>query len=304
MTNSTPWPKLDYSSWKDTLATLHQWGQIVGKIRLQTMPWQNHSWHTTLYISPIGFSTQSIPYKGGAFQIDFDFIRHHLCIRSTHAEDKSMKLYPRSVASFNNELFSLLAELGLDIKIHGAPNEMEQAIPFHLNEVNKSYDREAVRNFWEAMIKIDGVFTNFRSDFIGKCSPVHLFWGAFDLAVTRFSGRPAPLHPGGMPHMPLDVMQEAYSHEVSSAGFWPGSNQFPEPAFYSYCYPSPADFAQQQIEPKEAFYSAEMGEFFLKYSDVAASNHPNQMLMSFLQTTYEAAAHSGKWDREVLERRL
>lgn len=268
------------------------------------MPWQNHSWHTTLYISPTGFSTQSIPYKGGAFQIDFDFIRHHLYIRSTHAEDKSMKLYPRSVASFNNELFSLLAELGLDIKIHGAPNEMEKAIPFHLNEVNKSYDREAVRNFWEAMIKIDGVFANFRSDFIGKCSPVHLFWGAFDLAVTRFSGRPAPLHPGGMPHMPIDVMQEAYSHEVSSAGFWPGSDQFPEPAFYAYCYPSPADFAQQKIEPKESFYSAEMGEFFLKYSDVAASNHPDQMLMSFLQTTYEAAANTGKWDRKALEREL
>ncbi|MDP5170290.1 MAG: DUF5996 family protein [Bacteroidia bacterium] len=298
----SPWPELDYTSWKDSLATLHQWVQIVGKIRLRTMPWQNHSWHTTLYISPTGFGTQSIPYQSGAFQIDFDFIRHELHLRSTYSEDQKMDLYPRTVASFYQELFELLTGIGLDISIHGSPNELEKAIPFHLNEENCDYDKDAVRRFWEAMIKINCVFTSFRGDFIGKCSPVHLFWGAFDLAVTRFSGRPAPLHPGGAPNMPLAVMQEAYSHEVSSAGFWPGSDQFPEPAFYAYCYPTPEAFAQQTVSPKEAFYSPEMGEFFLRYADVVASEDPEGMLMQFLQSTYEAAANTGHWDRKSLER--
>jgi hypothetical protein len=296
------WPSLDYTSWKDTLATLHQWVQIVGKIRLKTMPWQNHSWHATLYISPTGFTTQCIPYEGGAFQIDFDFIQHRLHLLSSNQERVVMDLYPRSVASFYEELFSLLNSMDLDIKIHDRPNELEKAIPFAENEENCHYDPAAVRNFWEAMVKINGVFTKFRSDFIGKCSPVHLFWGAFDLAVTRFSGRTAPLHPGGMPNMPLEVMQEAYSHEVSSAGFWPGSEQFPGPVFYAYCYPTPEAFSQQEVKPAEAFYSPEMGEFFLKYSDVAGSDDPERYLLEFLQTTYLAAANTGDWDREGLEK--
>jgi len=297
------WPQLKYADWKDSQATLHQWVQIVGKIRLRTMPWQNHSWHTTLYISPVGFSTQSIPYDGGAFQIDFNFEEHRLDIVSTHAKTKSMELYPRSVASFYKELLQLLDDIGLDISIHNRPNELEEAVPFHKNEVNCHYDGDAVKNFWEVMVKINCVFTVFRSQFIGKCSPVHLFWGGFDLAVTRFSGREAPLHPGGVPNMPLDVMQEAYSHEVSSAGFWPGSDQFGEPLFYSYCYPTPDDFAKQAVKPSSAFFNEDLGEFVLLYKDLVASDNPDDMLMDFLQTTYDAAAKTLNWDRKALEKK-
>ena len=303
-TTKNDWPQLDYPAMSETLDTLHQWIQIVGKIRLRTMPWQNHSWHTTLYVTPNGFSTQSIPYSGGAFQIDFDFIHHFLSVRSTHSHEQRMNLYPRTVASFHAELFEMLRRIDLDIKIHGKPNELPHATPFTENDFNQSYDMEQVSRLWEAMIKVNCVFTSFRSGFLGKCSPIHLFWGAFDLAVTRFSGRPAPLHPGGMPNMPLDVMQEAYSHEVSSAGFWPGSKDFPEPAFYSYCYPTPPTFGEQTVVPEEAFYSPEMGEFFLKYSDVATAADPEGKLMEFLESSYVAAANTGNWDRDALERKL
>lgn len=295
------WPELDYSSWSDTLDTLHQWLQIVGKIRLRAMPWQNHSWHTSLYISPTGFTTQSIPYQGGMFQIDFNFIDHELIIKSTFNKDHKIKLHGRTVASFYKELFEQLDSIGLDIVIHPRPNELPDNTPFAQNEHHQSYDPDAVFNFWQVMVRISCVFMAFRGAFIGKCSPVHLFWGAFDLAVTRFSGRPAPLHPGGMPNMPLEVMQEAYSQEVSSAGFWPGSKDFPTPAFYSYCYPSPADFKNQPIKPAEAFWSEEMGEFFLPYEAVQKSKDPDNVLMEFLQTTYEAAANTGNWDRKLLE---
>ena len=300
-TNTTQWPALDYSSWSDTLDTLHQWVQIVGKIRLRTMPWQNHSWHTTLYISPTGFTTQSIPTQQGAFQIDFDFIRHQLVIRSSFAEDQKMELSPMSVAEFLAELFMLLEGIGLHVEIHGAPNELAEAIPFAKNHNEGFYDKAAVTNFWQAMIKVNSVFTKFRSKFIGKCSSVHLFWGAFDLAVTRFSGRPAPLHPGGMPHMPLDVMQEAYSHEVSSVGFWPGSKDSPMPVFYAYCYPSHPEFGDQKVLPDSAFFSKEMGEFFLTYEAVQQSYNPEETLMSFLESTHTAAAVSGTWNRKELE---
>jgi hypothetical protein len=295
------WPKLDYSSWSDTLDTLHQWIQIVGKIRLRTMPWQNHSWHTTLYISPSGFTTQCIPINQGAFQIDFDFIRHQLIIKSSFANEQTMELYPRTVADFHDELFGLLDKIGITVEIHGAPNELAEAIPFAENEKNCSYDKEAVTNFWRAMVKVHGVFNAFRSPFIGKCSPVHLFWGAFDLAVTRFSGRPAPLHPGGMPHMPLDVMQEAYSHEVSSVGFWPGSKDSPMPVFYAYCYPSTPEFGKQKALPEAAFYSEDMGEFFLTYEAVQLSENPEKTLMQFLESTHAAAAKTGNWNTQELE---
>lgn len=303
MHQNDSWPLLDYHAMSDTLDTLHQWIQIVGKIRLKSMPWQNHSWHATLYVTPNGFSIQSIPYDRGAFQIDFDFIHHFLSIRTTHARALRMNLYPRSVASFHYELFELMKRVGLDIKIYGKPNELAEAIPFAENEVNNSYDAELVSTLWEAMIKVNCVFTSFRSEFIGKCSPIHLFWGAFDLAVTRFSGRPAPLHPGGMPNMPLEVMQEAYSHEVSSAGFWPGSKDAPAAVFYAYCYPTPEAFGKQPVKPAAAFYSQEMGEFFLPYNVVAQSDDPEEMLTDFLQSTYEAAAITGNWDREALERK-
>jgi hypothetical protein len=302
MNNKQSWPVLNFTEMQDTLETLHQWIQIVGKIRLRTMPWQNHSWHATLYITTNGFSTHTIQYNGHVFQIDFDFKQHKLFIKCSNAESLSIELRPRTVADFYKELLEKLASIGVEVKIHASPNEMEPAIPFAKNTINKSYDPKAAYALWQAMQLANGVFSKFRSDFIGKCSPVHLFWGAFDLAVTRFSGNEAPLHPGGMPNMPLEVMQEAYSQEVSSAGFWPGSKDFPMPAFYAYAYPSHPDFGKQKVQPSEAFYSEEMGEFFLKYEDVQKSNNPEKALLDFLQTTYEAAVNTANWDRAKLEK--
>ena len=301
--SNSAFPPLDYASWKDTLHTLHMWTQIIGKIRLKSMPWQNHSWHSALYITDKGLSTGSIPYGNGIFAIEFDFSNHQLVVSSTFTNDRMMKLYDRSVADFYQEVMITLASMGIQVDIYAAPNEVEKSIPFVENEINKSYDSQAVVNFWQAAISIHNVFLNFRSQFIGKCSPVHFFWGAFDIALTRFSGRPAPLHPGGAANMPQDVMQEAYSHEVSSCGFWPGGDSFPQAAFYSYCYPTPEAFGKQSVLPEEAFYSEEMGEYFLAYDAVRNSPHPEKMLMEFLQTTYEAVAETGNWNREQLEKK-
>lgn len=302
METNKAWPVLKFSQIQGTLETLHQWFQIVGKIRLRTMPWQNQSWHTALYISPHGFTTQAIPYEGKVFQLDFDFKQHKLFIQSSNADTVSLDLRPRTVADFYSELFDKLDGIGISVKIHGSPNEMEPAIPFAENTVNKSYDPEQATVMWQAMLRSNEVFNRFRSKFIGKCSPVHLFWGAFDLAVTRFSGNPAPLHQGGMPNMPLEVMQEAYSQEVSSAGFWFGSQDFPTPVFYAYAYPSDAHFGEQSVQPQQAFYSEEMGEFFLKYEDLLKSDDPDQTLYDFLQTTYEAAVNTSSWNRSKLEK--
>jgi hypothetical protein len=266
------------------------------------MPWQNHSWHVSLYVSPKGFTTNPIPYEGRIFQIDFDLKQHKLFIECSHAGTVSIDLYPRTVSSFYKELFEKLAELGIEVKIYPRPNEMDPAIPFTENEINSSYDRDVAQSIWKAMLKVNEVFNHFRSEFIGKGSPVHLFWGAFDLAVTRFSGNDAPPHPGGMPNMPIDVMQEAYSKEVSSAGFWLGSKEFPFPAFYSYSYPADAAFRKQEVQPQEAFWSDKMGEFFLKYEDVRKAGNPENVLMLFLRSTYEAAANTLNWDRNTLEK--
>lgn len=296
------WPELDFIAMQDTIETLHQWIQIVGKIRLKTMPWQNHSWHTTLYITSTGYSTNSIPYQGRNFQIDFDFRKHQLIIQCSDTIELTMDLYSRTVADFYNELFEKLRSININVKIHPKPNEMEAVIPFRENTLNKTYEPVAAQTLWHAMLRANEVFTRFRSEFIGKASPVHLFWGAFDLAVSRFSGKEAPLHPGGMPNMPLEVMQEAYSREVSSAGFWPGSKDAPNPVFYSYVYPTPESFAKQEVLPEQAYYSPEMGEYFLNYSDVQKSGDPDKMLYDFLATTYIAAAKSAHWDRELLEK--
>jgi hypothetical protein len=302
--NPQPWPVLDFMVVQDTLETLHQWIQIVGKIRLRTMPWQNHSWHSALYVSAHGFSTHGIPYEGRVFQLEFDFKQHKLIIQSSDSEDLEMELRPRTTADFYTELFEKLSSMGIDVSIHGSPNEMEPAIPFATNEVNKSYDPVAAQTIWQAMLMANGVFTKFRGDFIGKSSPVHLFWGAFDLAVTRFSGNTAPLHQGGVPNMPLDVMQEAYSHEVSSAGFWPGSKESPMPAFYAYAYPGDPSFGKQKVLPEEAFYSEDMGEFFLKYEDVQRSKDPERMLLDFLNSTYQAAVKISDWNQSKLEKQV
>ena len=302
MKSKEDWPILNFNELQGTLETLHQWFQIVGKIRLKTMPWQNHSWHTTLYITAYGFSTNAIPYKGRTFQLDFDFLQHKLFIQCSDNESLSMELRPRTVADFYAELFDKLASMAIDVKIQGSPNEIEPAIPFAENTTNKTYDPKAANAIWRAMLKANGVFNKFRSEFIGKCSPVHLFWGAFDLAVTRFSGNMAPLYQGTVPNMSLKVMQEAYSQEVSSAGFWLGSKEFPTPVFYSYAYPSDAHFGAQSVAPKEAFYSPEMGEFLLKYEDAQKSENPENRVIDFLQSTYEAAVNTSKWDRIKLEK--
>jgi hypothetical protein len=295
------WPQLQFDKLKDTIATVQLWTQIVGKIRLANTPWLNHSWHVTLYINARGLTTGSIPYQDGIFQIDFDFISHKLIITTSTGDIENIDLQQRTVASFYKELFEKLTILGINVTIHSSPNEIDPAIPFAEDEVHKTYDKEQIGLFFNALLKVSTIFTKFRANFRGKCSPVHFFWGAFDLAVTRFSGRSAPKHPGGAPNMPDDVMQEAYSHEVSSCGFWPGSEQFPHPAFYAYCYPTPPAFSQQPVEPAEAFYSTDMGEFFLKYDDVRKADNPETTLLSFLETTYIAAAKTGNWDRKNLE---
>jgi hypothetical protein len=295
------WPEISFNEWKDTLATLQLYTQIVGKIRLITLPWINHSWHVTLYISPLGLTTGSMHYKEGIFEIEFNFIEHLLTIKTSAGIKEEIKLYARSVADFYNELFAKLKQVGIEVAIHPVPNEIEPAIPFEKDDTHKTYDKEQVTKYWHVLMQVHKVFTQFRAGFNGKCSPVHFFWGGFDLAVTRFSGRRAPLHQGGAPNIPLSVMQEAYSHEVSSCGFWPGNAAFPHAAFYSYCYPTPGTFREQPVEPAEAFYSKEMGEFFLLYDVVRTAANPEETLMKFLITTYEAAANTGNWNRAALE---
>ena len=294
------WPVLDFNEWKDTLATVHLWTQIVGKIRLRHLPWLNHSWHVALYVSPRGLTTGSIPYSEGLFQIDFDFIDHQLVIQ-TKGENVTMKLYPRTVANFYIELKQLLEAAGINSYINAAPNEIDPAIPFAQDELHWSYDANQINMYWQVIVKVHTVFNRFRAGFRGKSSPVHFFWGAFDLAVTRFSGRVASGHPGSVPNMPDRIMQESYSHEVSSCGFWPGNAQFPQAAFYSYCYPPINTFGNQPVEPKDAFYSPEMGEFILPYEAVRTATDPEKALLQFLQTTYEAAANTANWDRKLLE---
>jgi len=298
-TTPQQWPELAFEDLKDTLETVQLWAQIIGKIRLVQTPWINHSWHVTLYVSARGLTTGSIPYEGGNFQLDMDFIHHELIITSSGGQLISIALHERTVASFYNELFEKLAAMDINVTIYAKPNEIDPAIPFAEDEVHKNYDPIQINLYWQALVKINSVFTRFRAEYTGKCSPVHLFWGAFDLAVTRFSGREAPIHPGGAPNMPNRVMQEAYSHEVSSAGFWGGSPAFPHPAFYSYCYPTPADFGKLLVEPPEAFYSNEMGEFFLLYENVQRSDDPEGMLLQFLRSTYNAAAKTGNWDAKL-----
>jgi hypothetical protein len=293
---SLPWPELKYERLRDTIATVHLWTQIIGKIRLRQMPWLNHSWHVTLYVSPRGLTTGSMPYARGMFQIDFDFVGHQLIILSSEGLAERAGLYPRSVADFYKEVFVMLRRMEIDVSIYAKPNELDPAIPFEDDEAHKSYDAQEIRLFWQALVRIDLVFLRFRSEFIGKVSPIHFFWGSFDLAVTRFSGRVAPKYPGVVPNIPEDVMQEAYSHEVSSCGFWPGADEFPTPAFYSYCYPTPADFGAQPVEPAQAFWSKEKGEFFLPYEAVRQADDPEETLLRFLRSTYKAAAITGQWD--------
>jgi len=293
------WPHLDFEAYKDTVATVHLWTQIIGKIRLRKTPWLNHSWHVTLYVSGRGLTTGSIPCGKGVFQIDMDFIDHQVIILCSDGKMETIKLYPRSVASFYEELFSKLGSMSIEVAIYDSPNEVDPAIPFQQDTIHKSYDPDQMHLIWQALVHIEVVFTRFRSTFIGKVSPVHLFWGSFDLAVTRFSGRPAPKYPGTVPNIPKAVMEEAYSHEVSSCGFWPGNGKSPLPVFYSYCYPTPPDFGKQPVAPAKAFYSEESGEFLLPYEVVQQAENPAETLLQFLHSTYRAAALTGHWSNSL-----
>ena len=296
------WPSLPLEEWKDTYGTLHLWTQIVGKIRNAAMPWINHSWHVTLYPTARGLTTSPIPWKKDAFQIDFDFIDHRLLIETEEGAIRTVDLKPRSVADFHKEVFSHLSDLGIAVKIHGSPNEVPEPVPFARDEAHAAYDPEYANRWWRAVLATSGVFNDFRARFLGKCSPVHFFWGAFDLAVTRFSGRAAPEHPGGFPNMPDWITREAYSHEVSSCGFWPGGGPVPYPVYYSYAYPEPKGFSEAAAGPAAAFYSTDMHEFLLPYEEVRKADSPEKVLGEFLQRTYEAAADAAGWDRAALER--
>lgn len=303
---STPadWPEIPFAAWSDTCATLHMWTQVVGKIRLVQSPWTNHSWHVPLYVTARGLGTSPVPYGARVFEIDFDLLDHRLEIRVSDGGRRTLPLEPRTVADFHRDVLAALADLGLPVRIHTTPSEVADAIPFERDTVHRHYDADAVTRFWRALVQIDRVMKEFRARFVGKCSPVHFFWGSFDMAVTRFSGREAPPHPGGVPNFPDWVAREAYSHEVSSAGFWPGGSGAEDASFYAYAYPAPEGFARARVAPAEAHYAEALGEFLLPYEAVRSAASPDEALLAFLQSTYEAAADRAGWDRAALERAL
>jgi Family of unknown function (DUF5996) len=295
-----PWPTLPFNEWKDTCATLHLWTQIVGKIRLVQTPWTNHSWHVTLYLTARGLTTSPIPHGMQTFEMRFDFIDHELRILKNDGASRMLKLQPQSVAKFYRAVMAAMDELELPVKIDRLPNEIVDPIRFDEDEQHRSYDPQYANRFWRVLAQTDRVFKDFRSRFCGKCSPVHFFWGSFDLAVTRFSGRAAPTHPGGIPHLPDSVTREAYSQEVSSLGFWPGNDGMPQPIFYSYAYPEPKGFAQAKIKPDAAFYNSQVKEFVLPYDAVRTASSPDETLLEFAQSAYDAASTLGNWERAAL----
>jgi hypothetical protein len=303
MSNQQPeaWPLLPLDGWRDTSETFHLWTQIVGKVRLTQTPWINHTWNSTLYVTSRGLTTSPIPHGTRTFEIEFDLIAHELVVRTSEGGVFNMPLEPQTVAEFHEQVLDALARLHVPVKIHGRPNELENPIPFKRDRTHKSYDRDAVNRFWRLLVQADRVFKTFRGRFIGKCSPVHFFWGAADLAVTRFSGRVAPPHPGGIPNLPDRVTRDAYSHEVSSCGFWAGGGPIAYPAFYAYAYPEPAGFTAAAVRPAQAFYSPDVREFILPYDAVRTAANPDRMLLEFVQSTYEAAADRAQWDRAALE---
>jgi hypothetical protein len=297
-----PWPSLPLAEWKDTLDTLHRWAQMVGKTRLALAPPVNHSWHVTLYPTSRGLTTSPMPYGDRTVEVEFDFIDHNLVVRTSDGSTRTLALVPRTVADFYREYRSLLESLGLKVKLWPVPSEMEDDLRFTEDQQHRSYDPDHAARCWEILSQSAQVLGIFRGRFIGKCSPVHFFWGAFDLACTRFSGRPAPPHPGGIPHLPDRIAREAYSHECISAGWWPGGGPMPDAAFYSYSYPEPPGYADARVRPEAAYYHKDLREFVLPYEAVRSARRPDDMLLQFFQTTYEAGADLAGWDRRALER--
>ncbi|WP_223263293.1 DUF5996 family protein [Arthrobacter sp. NamB2] len=299
-TNGTTgeWPELRVADWQDTQATLHMWMQVVGKIRMAHAPLVNHWWQVPLYVTPRGLGTSSIPYGHGMFDLEFDVVAHRLLVRSSSGEDRSVPLEPQSVARFHERTLTALAELGIDAPIRPVPTEVDPAVPFAEDHHHASYDAHAVTAFWRQLIQAERVITRFRAEFLGKVSPVHFFWGGMDLACTRFSGRSAPTHPGGAPNCADWVMEEGYSHELSSCGFWPGGGE--EGAFYSYAYPEPEGYRETPIDVDGAYYSAEFRQFLLPYEAVRRAENPDAALLEFLRATYRAAATAGDWDSGLL----
>jgi hypothetical protein len=298
--DSSVWPDLTYPAWSDTAATLQLWAQIVGKVRLSLTPWINHSWQVPLYVTARGLGTSPIPFSGEILEIEFDFLAHRLRAWTSRGDERTLALEPQSVADFYARIQGLLRGMDVPVAINELPNELPQPIRFSQDRIHAAYDPAATHRFWRALVQIHNVFTRFRSGFLGKVSPVHFFWGSFDLAVTRFSGRTAPPHPGGVPGLSDAVVREAYSHEVSSAGFWPGNASFPQAAFYSYAYPEPTGFRDRPVT-RDARYDTALGEFILPYDKVRAAADPDATLLDFLSSTYAAAADCGKWDRAALE---
>ncbi len=301
--SDTQWPALPFEAWADTAETLHLWTQIVGKVRMVHSPWVNHAWHVTLYVTPRGLSTGTIVDGAQTFQLDFDFVEHELQLVSSNGARDALALAPRTTADFYADVMDLLARAGHPTRIHTMPNEIADAIPFDEDTEHGSYEADAAHRFWRVLSSADRVFRAFRAGYWGKASPSHFFWGSFDLAVTRFSGRTAPDHPGGLPNMPLWVAQEAYSHEVSSAGFWPGSRDMPEPIFYSYAYPTPDGMNRASVEPDGAHWSDDLGEFVLPLDAVRTAEDPDGALMAFLESTFQAASEMGEWELATQARR-
>lgn len=298
------WPALPLDAWRDSCTTLHMWTQVVGKIRLATAPPLNHWWHIALYLTARGLTTSPMPHGARTFQIDFDFVDHALRIQASDGASRAFALAPYPVSEFYRKLMDALDELGLGVRILPRPVEVVEAIPFQEDDVHAAYDPEYVQRFWRILASAGRVMAEFRGRFLGKASPVHFFWGSFDQAVTLFSGRTAPRHPGGMPNLADWVAREAYSHECSSAGFWPGNGApaIDDPAFYAYAYPEPPSYPDYPVRPDAAFYSPDLREFVLPYEAVRTSADPGAMLREFLDSTYEAAAELGRWDRAALER--
>jgi hypothetical protein len=297
---SPVWPEIPFAAWRETCAALHLYSQVLGKYRLAHTPWQNHSWHATLYVTSCGLATSAVPDGPGAIDLALDLLDHSVVGRASDGRSARFPLGPGTVAEFHRRTLDLIRWLGGTPELDTHPNEIPGAVPFPDDQVPRPYDGAAVQRFFGALVQVDRVFKEFRTGFLGKASPVHLFWGSFDLAVTRFSGRPAPRHPGGVPGLPDAVTREAYSHEVSSAGFWPGGSGV-DAAFYSYAYPAPEGFAQAKVRPPEAGFDPKLGEFLLPYQTVRSARDPDAVLADFLWSTYEAAATLGRWDRAALE---